>query len=129
MGTEFKEQPAWPLLIYGLRTATEAAARAAYDWIGRGEKHRGDVAAAEAMRVQLAKLPIDGVVVVGEGDKGTSPGFYKGEQLGAQRHRAKFDIAIDPLEGTTYVAKDMTNAMAVVALAPRGSMFDPGPPF
>ena len=74
MGTGIKRQTSWPLLIYGLRTATEAAARAAYDWIGRGEKHRGDVVAAEAMRVQLSKLPIDGVVVVGEGDKGISPG-------------------------------------------------------
>ncbi|MEE9194992.1 MAG: fructose-bisphosphatase class II family protein, partial [Alphaproteobacteria bacterium] len=72
---------------------------------------------------------IDGVVVVGEGEKGRSPGFYKGEQLGDPGHRTKFDIAIDPLEGTTYVAKGMTNAMAVVAVAPRGTMFDPGPAF
>ena len=129
MGTGIKRQTSWPLLIYGLRTATEAAARAAYDWIGRGEKHRGDVVAAEAMRVQLSKLPIDGVVVVGEGDKGISPGFYNGEQLGDPRHRTKFDIAIDPLEGTSYVAKGMTNAMSVIAMAPRGSMFDPGPAF
>ncbi len=129
MGTATEKQDSWPLFVYGLRTATEAAARAAYDWIGRGEKHRGDVAATEAMRTQLSKLPIDGVVVVGEGEKGRSPGFYKGEQLGDPGHRTKFDIAIDPLEGTTYVAKGMTNAMAVVAVAPRGTMFDPGPAF
>ncbi len=129
MGTATEKQNSWPLFVYGLRTATEAAARAAYDWIGRGEKHRGDVAATEAMRAQLSKLPIDGIVVVGEGEKGSSPGFYKGEHLGDPGHRTKFDIAVDPLEGTTYVAKGMTNAMAVVAVAPRGTMFDPGPAF
>lgn len=118
-----------PLFTYGLRRITEAAARAAYDWIGRGDKNQGDHSAVEAMRAELNKLPIDGIVVIGEGAKDEAPELYNGERIGDPRHQPKFDIAVDPVEGTSYLAKGMTNAMAVIAMAPRGTMLDPGPAF
>lgn len=118
-----------PLFTYGLRTVTEAAARAAAEWIGRGDKNRGDGAAVDAMRAELNRLPIDGVVVIGEGEKDEAPLLYNGEQIGDPRHKMQFDIAVDPVEGTSYLAKGMTNALAVIAMAPRGSMYVPGPCF
>lgn len=121
--------PGIPLFAYGLRTITEAAARAACDWIGMGDKNAGDGAAVEAMRAQLNRLPIDGVVVIGEGAKDEAPELYNGETIGDPRHRPKFDIAVDPVEGTSYMAQGMTNAMSVIAMAPRGTMLDPGPAF
>ncbi|SDG48956.1 class II fructose-bisphosphatase [Roseospirillum parvum] len=122
-------RPRAPLFTFGLRTITEAAARAAYDWIGRGDKNRGDLAGVEAMRGELNRLPIDGVVVIGEGEKDEAPALYNGEQIGNPAHSVQFDIAVDPVEGTSYLAKGMTNAMAVIAMAPRGTMFEPGPCF
>lgn len=118
-----------PSFIYSLRAVTEAAARAAYDWIGRGDKHQGDLAGVEAMRDALGCLPVGGTVVIGEGEKDEAPELYRGEQLGDSSSPQQFDIAVDPVEGTSYLAKGMTNAMAVIAMAPRGSMFDPGPAF
>jgi fructose-1,6-bisphosphatase II len=118
-----------PLFVYALRQVSEAAARAAYDWIGRGRKEDGDHAAVHAMRATLAELGIDGVVVIGEGAKDEAPELYKGERVGNQAREARFDIAVDPIEGTSYLAKGLTNAMAVIALAPVGTMFDPGPCF
>lgn len=118
-----------PLFTYGLRNITEAAARAAYDWIGRGDKNQADHAAVEAMRSELNRLPIDGVVVIGEGEKDEAPLLYNGERIGSSSHDPKFDIAVDPVEGTSYLAKGMTNAMAVIAMAPRGAMLNPGPAF
>lgn len=115
--------------IYALREVTEAAARAAYDWIGRGDKHRGDLAGVEAMRRALNALPVGGTVIIGEGEKDQAPELYKGEQIGRYDAPHQFDIAVDPVEGTSYLAKGMTNAMAVIAMAPRGTMFDPGPAF
>jgi fructose-1,6-bisphosphatase II len=115
--------------IYGLRAVTEAAARAAYDWIGRGDRNQGDLAGVEAMRIALNDMPVGGTVVIGEGEKDEAPALYKGETLGDQSAPLQFDIAVDPVEGTSYLAKGMTNAMAVIAMAPRGSMFDPGPAF
>lgn len=123
------EAPRTPLFTYGLRTITEAAAIATYDWIGRGDKEAGDGAAVDAMRLELNRLPIDGVVVIGEGEKDEAPLLFNGEQIGNPRHKMQFDIAVDPVEGTSYMAKGMTNALAVIAMAPRGTMYVPGPCF
>ncbi|HYD32048.1 MAG TPA: class II fructose-bisphosphatase [Azospirillaceae bacterium] len=121
--------PDLPLFSYGLRVITEAAARAAYEWIGMGDKNAGDHAAVEAMRAELNLLPIDGVVVIGEGAKDEAPELYNGEQIGDPSHAPKFDIAVDPVEGTTYLASGLSNSLAVIAMAPRGSMMNPGPAF
>ena len=112
---------------YALRRVTEMAACAAYNWIGRGEKECGDGAAVAAMRAVLDTLPMDGHIVIGEGEKDEAPMLYNGEHAGAGG--AALDIAVDPVEGTSYLAKGMTNAMATIAVAPRGAMFDPGPAF
>lgn len=120
------------VLGFRMRAATEAAARAAYDWIGRGDKVEGDRAAMAAMRAELANLPVRGTVVVGEsgsdgqGDDGTS--LLAGDVIGADGCPA-FDIAVDPVEGTSYLARGMTNALAVLAMAPQGTLFRPGPCF
>jgi fructose-1,6-bisphosphatase II len=118
-----------PLFLYALRTVTEAAAIAAYDWIGRGRKEDGDGAAVDAMREALNHLAFEGVVVIGEGEKDEAPALYNGERLGQASGDIQLDIAVDPVEGTTYLAKGLTNALAVIAVAPRGSMMDPGPAF
>ncbi len=118
-----------PSFIYALRAVTEAAARSAYDWIGRGDKNQGDLAGVEAMRDALNRMPVGGTVIIGEGEKDEAPELYKGEKLGDLSSPYQYDIAVDPVEGTSYLAKGMTNAMAVIAMAPRGSMFDPGPAF
>jgi fructose-1,6-bisphosphatase II len=118
-----------PLFVYALRQVTEAAARAAYDWIGRGRKDDGDGAAVHAMRQALGRLCIDGVVVIGEGAKDGAPELHQGERIGRSEREPEFDIAVDPVEGTTFLAKGLTNAMAVIGLAPRGTMLDPGPCF
>ena len=118
-----------PSFIYALRGVTEAAARAAYDWIGRGDKIKGDLAGVEAMRRALNALPVGGTVVIGEGEKDEAPELSKGETVGDAAAPLQFDIAVDPVEGTSYLAKGMTNAMAVIAMAPRGTLFDPGPAF
>lgn len=118
-----------PLFIYALRTVTEAAAVAAYDWIGRGDKNQGDGAAVATMREALGRLPIDGKIVIGEGEKDEAPALYNGERVGDPDSPLKYDIAVDPVEGTSYLANGQTNAMTVMALAPAGSMFDPGPAF
>ena len=118
-----------PSFIYALRAVTEAAARAAYDWIGRGDKNQGDLAGVEAMRDALNRLPVGGTVVIGEGEKDQAPELYRGEKLGDSNSPMQFNVAVDPVEGTSYLAKGMTNAMAVIAMAPRGTMFDPGPAF
>ena len=116
--------------IYALRRVTEAAARAAFDWIGRGRKDEGDAAAVDAMRTVLNHLDIDGYVVIGEGEKDEAPQLYKGERLGSGRSAAEaFDIAVDPVDGTSYLANGLTNALAAVAMTPQGAMFDPGPAF
>jgi fructose-1,6-bisphosphatase II len=129
MAEVHQDQPFDRLFVYALRTVTEAAARAAYDWIGRGDKNQGDGAAVEAMRTALNKLPMGGVVVIGEGEKDQAPELYTGEYLGQPGCEETYDIAVDPVEGTSYLAKGMTNAMAVIAMAPRGSLFDPTPAF
>lgn len=115
--------------IFELRTVTEAAAQAASEWIGRGSKEMGDQAAVSALREALSRLPIDGTIVIGEGEKDRAPQLYNGERVGRPDAAAKFDIAVDPVEGTSYLAMGLTNAMAVMAMTPRGAMFSPGPAF
>lgn len=118
-----------PELIYGLRKVTEDAAKAAFDWIGRGDKERGDGAAVDAMRNALQQIELEGLVVIGEGEKDEAPQLYNSEIVGQPGAAFKADIAVDPVEGTSYLAKGLTNALAVIAIAPRGSMMDPGPAF
>ncbi len=105
---------------------TEAAALASARWIGRGDKIAADQAAVDAMRQVLDTVAMDGVVVIGEGEKDEAPMLYNGEQIG-DGTPPQVDIAVDPLEGTTLTAKGMPRALAVIALSERGSMFDPGP--
>ncbi len=118
-----------PELIYALRRVTEQAARAAYDWIGRGQKIESDKAAVAAMRSALMDVELDGVVIIGEGEKDQAPQLYNGERVGMPDASFKVDVAVDPVEGTTYLAKGLTNALAVIAVAPRGTLQDPGPAF
>jgi len=99
---------------------TEAAAIAAWKLAGRGDEKAADQAAVDAMRTALNELPIDGVIVIGEGERDEAPMLYIGEKVG--RGGARIDIALDPLEGTTLTAKAMANALAVMAWAPAGSM-------
>ena len=113
-------------LALELVRATEAAAIAASRWVGRGDKNAADGAAVDAMRTMMASVQMDGVVVIGEGEKDEAPMLYNGERIGDGSPPA-VDIAVDPLEGTTLTAKGQPNALCVLALSERGSMFDPGP--
>src|SRR3954470_24072469 len=113
-------------LALELVRVTEAAALAAARWIGRGDKIAADQAAVDAMRLVLDTVRMDGLVVIGEGEKDEAPMLYNGENIG-DGSPPQVDIAVDPLEGTTLTAKGMPRALAVIALAERGSMFDPGP--
>ncbi len=101
---------------------TEAAAIAAWKLAGRGDEKAADQAAVDSMRTALNELPIDGVIVIGEGERDEAPMLYIGEQVG--KGGARIDIALDPLEGTTLTAKAMANALAVMAWAPAGSMLN-----
>ena len=114
---------------YLLRKVTEKAALASYNWIGSGNKIGGDSTAVEAMRASLEELKINGTIVIGEGEKDKVPQLYNGEVFGNKDASDQLDIAVDPLEGTTILADGQTNAMAVIATAPKGTMFDPGPAF
>ncbi len=109
------------MLSLGLARVSEAAAIASARWIGRGDEKAADQAAVNAMRDQLNRLDIAGVVVIGEGERDEAPMLYIGEEVGTQNGPA-VDIALDPLEGTTLTAKDMPNALTVIAMGPRGSM-------
>jgi fructose-1,6-bisphosphatase II len=113
-------------LALELVRVTEAAALAAARMIGRGDKEGADQAAVDAMRYMLDSVSMDGVVVIGEGEKDEAPMLYNGERIG-NGSPPEVDIAVDPLEGTRLTALGMPNAIAVIALAERGSMFDPGP--
>jgi fructose-1,6-bisphosphatase II len=113
-------------LALELVRVTEAAALAASRWIGRGDKEAADQAAVDAMRLLLDTVPMDGLVVIGEGEKDEAPMLYNGEAIG-DGSPPVVDIAVDPLEGTTLTARGFGGALAVIALAERGSMFDPGP--
>jgi fructose-1,6-bisphosphatase II len=107
---------------------TEAAAVSAARWSGRGDKNAADGAAVDAMRFVLGAVQMDGVVVIGEGEKDEAPMLYNGERIGDGRP-PEVDIAVDPVDGTSLTASGRNGALSVIALAPRGTMFDPGPCF
>ncbi|MCI4661698.1 MAG: class II fructose-bisphosphatase [Neomegalonema sp.] len=118
---EFKDR----MLSLGLARVSEAAAIASFYQIGRGDQKAADQVAVDAMRTQLNMLDIKGVVVIGEGERDEAPMLYIGEEVGQGWHGAggpEVDIALDPLEGTTLTAKGLPNALAVIAMGPRGSM-------
>ena len=112
-------------LALELVRVTEAAAMGAGRWVGRGDKLAADQAAVDAMRAMLDTVVMDGVVVIGEGEKDEAPMLYNGEQVG-QGVGPEVDVAVDPLEGTRLTALGQPNAIAVIAVAERGSMFFPG---
>src|SRR5256885_2891537 len=113
-------------LALELVRVTEYGALAAARWVGLGEKESADQAAVDAMRHMLETVQMDGIVVIGEGEKDRAPMLYNGERIG-DGSPPEVDIAVDPLEGTTLAAMGGPNALAVIALSPRGTMFDPGP--
>ena len=113
-------------LALELARVTEAAALAATRWVGRGDKEAADQAAVDAMRLMMGTISMDGVVVIGEGEKDEAPMLYRGEEIG-NGEPPVVDIAVDPIDGTTLTSKGQPGALAVVALSERGTMFDPGP--
>lgn len=115
-------------LALDLVRITEAAALAASHWMGRGQKEAGDAAAVEAMRLILSTVDMDGVVVIGEGEKDEAPMLYNGERIGNGLGHA-VDVAVDPIEGIALLAHGRPDAISVVGLAPRGTMWSSGPAF
>src|SRR2546425_2861650 len=113
-------------LALELVRVTEYGAVAAARWVGLGEKESADGAAVDAMRLMLDSVRMDGIVVIGEGEKDEAPMLYNGEHIG-DGSPPEVDIAVDPLEGTTLAAEGTPRALAVMALSERGTMFDPGP--
>ena len=113
-------------LALELVRVTEAAALAAARMVGRGDKEGADQAAVDAMRAVLDSVSMDGIVVIGEGEKDEAPMLFNGEQIG-DGNPPQVDVAVDPLEGTRLTALGMPSAIAVIALAERSTMFDPGP--
>ncbi|MCZ2328167.1 class II fructose-bisphosphatase [Bartonella sp. F02] len=109
------------ILTLELVRVTERAAVAAAHWRGRGDEKAADQAAVDAMRQELNRLPIDGTVVIGEGERDEAPMLYIGEKVGLKSGLA-VDIALDPLEGTTICAKNLANSLAVVAIAQKGNL-------
>jgi fructose-1,6-bisphosphatase II len=115
-------------LALELVRVTEAAAMAAGRWVGRGDKNGGDGAAVDAMRKLIGTVSMRGVVVIGEGEKDHAPMLYNGEHVG-DGEGPECDVAVDPIDGTTLMAKGMPNAIAVLAATERGAMFDPSAVF
>ncbi len=115
-------------LALELVRVTEAAAMAAGRWVGRGDKNGADGVAVNAMRTLISTVGMRGVVVIGEGEKDNAPMLFNGEQVG-DGTGPECDVAVDPIDGTTLAAKGMANAIAVMAVAPRGSMYDPSAVF
>ncbi|MDQ3404032.1 MAG: class II fructose-bisphosphatase [Actinomycetota bacterium] len=115
-------------LALELVRVTEAAAMAAGRWVGRGDKIGGDQAAVDAMRKLVGTVSMRGVVVIGEGEKDEAPMLYNGEEVG-NGDGPDCDVAVDPIDGTTLMSKGMPNALAVLAVAERGAMFDPSAVF
>jgi fructose-1,6-bisphosphatase II len=115
-------------LALDLVRVTEAAAMSAGRWVGRGDKEGGDGAAVDAMRKLINSVPMQGVVVIGEGEKDNAPMLYNGEIVG-DGTGPEVDVAVDPIDGTTLMSKGMPNALAVLAVAERGAMFDPSAVF
>ncbi len=119
-------QPPDRNLAMELMRSTEAAALAGGRWMGRGDKNAADGAAVEAMRVVLSTVAMDGIVVIGEGEKDEAPMLFNGEQIG-DGSPPLMDIAVDPIDGTTLTSLGRPGAIAVIALSERGTMFNPGP--
>jgi fructose-1,6-bisphosphatase II len=115
-------------LALELVRVTEAAAMAAGRWVGRGDKNGADGVAVNAMRVLISTVGMRGTVVIGEGEKDNAPMLFNGEAVG-DGTGPECDVAVDPIDGTTLTAKGMANAVSVLAVAPRGSMFDPSAVF
>lgn len=115
-------------LALELVRVTEAAAMAAGRWVGRGDKNGADAVAVNAMRTLISTVGMNGTVVIGEGEKDNAPMLYNGEQVGSG-HGPECDVAVDPIDGTTLTAKGMANAVSVLAVSPRGSMYDPSAVF
>jgi fructose-1,6-bisphosphatase II len=115
-------------LAMELARVTEAAALAAARWMGRGDKEAADQAAVDAMRMMLGTVQMDGIVIIGEGEKDNAPMLFNGEKIGSGEGTS-VDVAVDPLEGTRLTARGMPNAISVIGVTERGSMFDPGPCF
>ena len=115
-------------LALELVRVTEAAAMAAGRWVGKGDKNGADAVAVNAMRVMISSIGMNGVVVIGEGEKDNAPMLFNGEQVG-DGTGPECDVAVDPIDGTTLTAKGMNNAISVLAVAPRGSMYDPSAVF
>ena len=113
-------------LALELVRVTEAAALASGRFMGRGDKEGADGAAVNAMRIVLQTIDMDGVIVIGEGEKDNAPMLYNGENVG-NGSSPEVDVAVDPIDGTRPLAFGRSNSLATVAIAPRGSMFDPGP--
>lgn len=113
-------------LALDLARVTEAAALAAGRYMGRGDKDAADGAAVHAMRLVLQTIDIQGLIIIGEGEKDNAPMLFNGESVGSGSGPA-VDVAVDPIDGTRPLAFGRTNSLATVAIAPRGSMFDPGP--
>ncbi|WP_137294129.1 class II fructose-bisphosphatase [Nocardioides dongxiaopingii] len=126
----FEVHPSQPdrNLALELVRVTEAAAMAAGRWVGRGDKDGADEVAVNAMRVMISTIGMRGTVVIGEGEKDNAPMLYNGEEVG-DGTGPECDVAVDPIDGTTLTAKGMTNAVAVLAVSPRGSMYDPSAVF
>ena len=117
--TEFNDR----LLSLGLARVSEAAAIAAIKFVGAGDEKAADQAAVDAMREQLNMLDINGTIVIGEGERDEAPMLYIGENVGSGKGPG-VDIALDPLEGTNLTAKDMPNALTVIAMGPKGSLLN-----
>jgi len=124
--TDTPKRPPDRNLALELVRVTEAASMAASRWMGRGDKEGADRAAVDAMRITLRRVPMDGIVVIGEGEKDEAPMLFNGEHIG-DGSEPQTDIAVDPIDGTTLTALGRGNALAVIAVAPRGTMYDPGP--
>ncbi|CAM3554883.1 class II fructose-bisphosphatase [Nocardioides zeicaulis] len=115
-------------LALELVRVTEAAAMAAGRWVGRGDKNDADGVAVEAMRSMISTIGMRGTVVIGEGEKDNAPMLFNGEEVG-DGTGPECDVAVDPIDGTTLTAKGMNNAIAVLAVSPRGTMYDPSAVF
>ncbi|MDT0307758.1 class II fructose-bisphosphatase [Streptomyces sp. DSM 44917] len=115
-------------LALELVRVTEAGAMASGRWVGRGDKNGADGAAVRAMRTLISTVSMNGVVVIGEGEKDEAPMLFNGERVG-DGSGPECDVAVDPVDGTTLTAKGMANAVSVLAVAERGSMFDPSAVF
>lgn len=121
------ERPTRNLALELVRT-TESAAMAASRWVGRGDKIGADGAAVDAMRMVLGTVPMSGIVVIGEGEKDEAPMLFNGEIVG-DGSKPDTDVAVDPIDGTSLTASGKGNAISVIAVSERGTMFDPGPCF